>query len=161
MASALTGLAEPVLSAAGLDDSYFSLDVIESDGGLFVIDVGPLLDAKIDRLLHHAGVDVYGVASDIGLGGPVAAALSLGRAHALRFVYASEPGVLAMGTAGRVKTKGGFAYLEFEKTAGDEVRPPESVADVVAWVIGSGSDASLVEADLFRLDLSDRIVISS
>ena len=66
-----------------------------------------------------------------------------------------------MGAAGRVETQGGFAHLEFEKAAGDEVRPPESVADVVAWVIGSGSDASLVEADLFRLDLSDRIVISS
>lgn len=161
VASALTGLADPVLDAAGLDDSYFSLDVIESDGELFVIDVGPLLDAKIDRLLHHAGVDVYGVASDIGLGAAVAIALSPGRAHALRFLYASESGVLAMGAAGRVKTQGGFAHLEFEKAAGDEVRPPESVADVVAWVIGSGSDASLVEADLFRLDLSDRIVISS
>jgi len=161
VASALTGLAEPVVSAAGLDDSYFSLDVIESDGALFVIDVGPLLDAKIDRLLHHAGVDVYGVASDIGLGAPIAGALSLDRAHALRFIYASELGVLAVGLAGRVNTQVGSAHLEFEKAVGDQVRPPESVADVVAWVIGSGSDARLVEADLFLLDLSDRIVISS
>ena len=106
-------------------------------------------------------VDVYGVASDIGLGAPTATALSPGRAHALRFIYASEPGVLAMDSAGRVKTQGGSAHLEFEKAAGDRVRPPESVADVVAWVIGSGSDASRVEADLFLLDLSNRIVISS
>ncbi len=160
VASALNALADPVLSAAGLDDSYFSLDVIESGGDLFVIDVGPLLDAKIDRLLHHAAVDVYGIASDIVLGAPTATALPLDRAHALRFVYASEPGVLTKDSAGRLETSGGSAYLEFEKTVGDVVGPPESVADLVAWVVASGSDARHVEADLLLLDLSDRIVIS-
>jgi len=100
--SRVEALVGPVLEAGGLDDSYFSLDVIDTGDGGFGIDAGPLLAAKIDRLLHHAGVDVYGIAPDLARGAPVEPGIPAASAVALRFLYASEPGRLTKAEGGSI-----------------------------------------------------------
>ncbi len=153
----LTSMAGATLAALTLDDSYFSLDVIESGGGFLVIDAGPLLDAKVDRLLHHGGVNVYGIAADIALG-HIPDLLTLGSgAHGLRFLYADGPGILLSAEPGRFEHGGSEMVLEMEKAAGDRVRTPQSVSDVLGWVCASGSDADQVWTALSTFDPSDRI----
>jgi hypothetical protein len=153
----LAGLASDVVAAAGLDHCYFSLDVISGDE-LFVIDVGPLLDAKVDRMLHHAGVDVYGVAPDVAAGN--AGQRSASTASALRFLYADGDGVLGTAIEGPIDVPHGTGALEFEREAGDSVGVPRSVGDIIGWVAAAGADGAELWADLVALDLSGRFEVA-
>jgi biotin carboxylase len=157
--SQLEEVAARALAAFALDNSYFSLDVIETDGEFFVIDAGPLLDAKVDRLLHHAGVDVYGIASDVALGRVPKMTDLDGKAHGLRFIYSDGPGVLSVGAPGRFGETDMELILEMEKAIGDEVTTPSSVADVLGWITTSVTDGAGLWSALGTVDLSDRIEV--
>ena len=157
--SRLEEVAKRAVVAFAVDNSYFSLDVIEADGELFVIDAGPLLDAKIDRLLHHAGVDVYGIASDIAIGRIPGVTELGGKAHGLRFIYSDRSGVLKQATPGRFVEADMELILEMEKSVGDGVATPSSVADVLGWITTSATDGEGLWSALGAVDLKGRIEV--
>lgn len=138
----LKKLAKRVVSAAGMEHSFFSVDVIRAEGALQVVDLGPLLDAKMDRLIWHAGFDVY----ELGV------ALMAGRLDpdrrepgdtpgncALRFLYAEQEGTLTGANPGRhrlpgAEGAGGAFRLEMEKRVPSDVGPPRSLSDMLGWI---------------------------
>lgn len=160
----LRRLAGEVCRALDLENTFFSLDVICDGERRGVIDLGPLLDAKLDRLLDHAGAGIYelGVRLALPAGGepfPIGdEALRAARGCALRFIYAAREGRLANISPGlrAGKGAGGEAFsfvLELEKRPGERVRPPRSLADAAGWVIHCGGDA---EASWRRLSAVER-----
>jgi glutathione synthase/RimK-type ligase-like ATP-grasp enzyme len=153
-AGAAAEVAPAAIGAAGLDDSFFSLDVIVGDRGAFVVDVGPLLDAKIDRALDLAGLDPYGVAIDLVTTGrpEIGSAASF----AVRFLYAATAGTVSSAVPGQV----GGAVLELERAVGDEVAPPGSIADVLGWMIATGDDGVSLWNRLAGIDLTGRITVT-
>lgn len=62
------GLAMDVVKLFGIDNSFYSVDMIDTKDGLQVIDVGLLLDAKLDRLFYHMDIDVYDVGIQLAMG---------------------------------------------------------------------------------------------
>ncbi len=161
----LESLAAATVAALAMDNTYFSLDVLTADGVFFVIDAGPLLDAKIDRLLHHAGVNVYDIASGIAVGGPILVSKPGSGCHGLRFLYADRSGILGRVMSGRFTASDDSGeiqiVLEMGKGTGDGFRSPQSVADVLGWVCASGTDADGLWSTLARVDLVDYIELGS
>lgn len=62
------GLSGSVVEAFRIDNSFYSIDMVSTEDGLQVIDVGLLLDVKMDRLLYHMGIDVYDIGIQLALG---------------------------------------------------------------------------------------------
>ncbi|MDZ7771586.1 MAG: ATP-grasp domain-containing protein [Balneolaceae bacterium] len=111
-----------VCRALEIDHSFFSLDVKVSGHTAWVVDLGPLLDAKMDRLLWYAGRSVYELGVRLALRGehewpvedgdappfngfdrpeawskvamPSPQTLSFSGGKALRFLYAEREGKL-------------------------------------------------------------------
>ena len=142
-------LADRVARALGARDTLLSLDVLDGSRGPAVIDVGPLLDAKIDRALALCGIDVADIHVALATGrrparsGPSPAALD--RGHALRFLYAER--------AGRLDPRAARdADVEWEKRPFDPVVPPRSVADLVAWCRVEATHASAAWDRIRELD---------
>ncbi len=134
--AAIEVLAGKVASSLELTHTAFNFDLIWTEEGPRVIDVGMLFDAKVDRLLHHAGTDVYGALLSVAAGekqhelGPM-------RSSRLRFLYADGGLPMSRGERERLSS---FAertgsQLEWNVAEDDEVRLPESLADVVGWTI--------------------------
>lgn len=137
--------ARDVVFALGIDDSFFTVDMIVTARGPVVLEAGVLLDAKIDRLLFHGGVDPYRYFLQRALRLP-APPPSLERAVSLRFLFAEEAGTLRIVSP---TTEGGI--VEWERHDGDAVRPPESIADTVGWVITKGEDRARAVAASERI----------
>lgn len=134
--AAIEVLAGKVASSLELTHTAFNFDLIWTEEGPKVIDVGMLFDAKVDRLLHHAGADVYGALMSVAVGegqhglGPM-------RPLRLRFLYADGGLPMSRGERERLSS---FAertgsQLEWNVAEGDEVRLPKSLADVVGWTV--------------------------
>jgi phosphoribosylaminoimidazole carboxylase (NCAIR synthetase) len=133
-------VARDVVAALGIDDSFFTVDLIVTDRGPVVLEAGVLLDAKIDRLLLHGGVDPYRYfcrrAARLPTPPPI-----LESALSLRFLFAESAGGLRILSP---SVEGGI--VEWERHDGDAVRPPESIADTVGWVITKGENRQLAVA---------------
>ena len=162
-------LLEAVVYALRLDDTFVSLDVLVSGSALVVIDVGLLLDAKIDRLLHFVGVDVYGLAVSLAMGqvdafeGP---STPISETCGLRFLYSSVAGQIHGIDEDRcfsANTDGQASgiRIEAEQAVGDAVRPPRSLADVVAVAYATGVSAELVWRDLLDVELDEYVTIEA
>ncbi len=138
---ALEALAFEAAGALGIENSFFSFDVRMTAAGPVLIDGGPLLDAKIERLLVFDGVDVYGLGLAASLGLPIEKPALTAReaAVALRFLYAENEGELVLGAPSDLPR--GDLQLEWERKHGDPVRPPASVADIVGIAMARGDDA--------------------
>lgn len=138
----LRGLAGRVVRAADMEHSLFSVDVIRAESALQVVDLGPLLDAKMDRLIWHAGFDIYelGVGLMAGRTGPDRREPGDTPGNcALRFLYAEEEGTLSKANPGRHRIPGAEGAdrsfrLEMEKRVPSEVAPPRSLSDMLGWI---------------------------
>lgn len=121
-----TGVEAEVVKAVDaleISDSFFSVDLIAQDTICRIIEAGILLDAKLDRLLWHSGIDIYRMACFLAVGiEPVHAGNSMGN-KSLEFVY----------------TDGGPSHKDSifeEEHSGRYVTGcPESVADIRGWEI--------------------------
>lgn len=91
------GLAGAVVEAFEIDDSFFSIDIIASEDGLEIIDVGLLLDAKMDRLLHHMDFDVYSIGIQLAMGEDIDASERelFNPGFEMRFIYPPNSKVLS------------------------------------------------------------------
>lgn len=136
--SSIEGVSIKAARALKIDNSFFSVDLILTTHGPVVIECGVLLDAKIDRLLSFAGIDIYGLFCGVVTGRGAAGFERLtGGGAALVFFFAERTGRLDRGD----DVRSGEDYLvEWERRDGDSVRPPESIADTLGWVIAKGED---------------------
>ena len=138
--AALEKLSVEVVAALDIDDSFFSIDAIYAEGELFVLDVGLLLDAKIDRLLAIAGLDVYQLLVRLATGEKLSSSayrLPNGKGFALRFLYADRKGELLPRIGYELNDR---LAIEWERVGGDQVQPPRSVADTVGWLTSERED---------------------
>jgi len=129
-------------TALRIDNSFFNLDLILSQDGPVVIECGVFLDAKVDRLLSFAGIDVYGLFCSIATSGATGRAVGdLARfsdsAVALVFFFADKSGTLEIEETNSDQED---YKVEWERRSGDVVRPPESISDTLGWVIAKGVD---------------------
>jgi len=87
--SALETEALAAVAALGIDNSLFSVDLLLTDIAPLVLEVGVLLDAKIDRLLHFAGVEIYQLTCQVAAGmDPQIKPPNYPRGAALKFLFA-------------------------------------------------------------------------
>ncbi len=129
-------------AALKIDNSFFNLDLILNQDGPVVIECGLFLDAKVDRLLSFAGVDVYGLFCSIATGGAIDRAAGnvnrlLDSAVALVFFFADKSGTLEIE---ETRSDQEVYKVEWEMRSGDSVRPPKSISDTLGWVIARGAD---------------------
>ena len=115
-----------------IDNHFFGADIIldtQADN-FYILEVGYLLDAKMDRLLYHEGIDVYGILVDIvtGVDVRIKEVFSVKSEKILEFIYSNRDGNL------KIKSHGQH-LIEWEKNNGDSVKVPESVSDILGWHI--------------------------
>ncbi len=135
-------------AALQIDNSFFNLDLILSSDGPVVIECGLFLDAKVDRLLSFAGLDVYALFCSIATGKATGrAAVEVNglsdAAVALVFFFADKSGTLEME---KTNCDPEDYRVEWERHSGDSVRPPESISDTLGWVIARGVDQAAAYA---------------
>lgn len=140
-------IAEVVLQAVkalGINNSFFGADVLLTDRGPLVLEIGLLLDAKIDRLLFFAGIDVYDMRCRVAVGDEINyRPLDQSKGYALRFMFADRAGKLSIEKK-RVLELANINHarisVEWERREGDMVNPPKSVADILGWVMVEAAD---------------------
>ena len=111
-----------------------------TDKGPVVLECGILLDAKIDRLLMYAGINVY----QFYLKTIIGEKFSFERptykfGFALSFLFSDKPGYLVIDT--RVCNDKDY-LCEWERVSGDHVSPPNSISDIIGWVITKGETSN-------------------
>ena len=130
-------LADMVVQALDLKHMAFNLDVICTATGPVVIEVGCSLDAKIDRLLHFAGRDVYGALCQVAVGEVPKEWKPLREGFSSRFLYSARLLELSeeqMRAAEALATERG-AMLEWQVEPGTKVRPARALSDTLGWIL--------------------------
>ncbi len=143
-----------------IDFSPFTVDLIAGPGGPCVLEVGVMLDAKVDRLLWHGGTDIYSALCRTALGRDHGDP-RLEHAVALRFLFADRPGRLRhLSEKPAPEAAAGGWAVEWERADGDRVAPPRSIADTVGWVACTAPDTgtaarradALLDGRLFEVE---------
>jgi len=133
-------LVDMVVQALDLKHMAFNLDVICTANGPIVIEVGCSLDAKVDRLLHFAGRDVYGALCQVAVGEVPKEWKPLGEGFSSRFLYSArllELSQAEMQAAEALAAEKG-AKLEWQVEPGAEIRPARSLGDTLGWLLCKG-----------------------
>ncbi len=153
------------VAALGINDSFFGADVLLTEQGPLVLEVGLLLDAKIDRLLHFCGVNVYEMLCRVACGLDIEYGdRSWSKGYALKFMFADRPGLLSIESgveleAGKSREERGT--VEWERKNGDLVQPPQSIADTIGWVIAEGKDRASAYELASKLASENRFVVTT
>ncbi|MFT5285921.1 MAG: biotin carboxylase [Planctomycetota bacterium] len=151
-------LVDMVAKGLNLKHTAFNLDVICTDAGPVVIEVGCFLDAKIDRLLHFGGRDVYGALCQVAVGETPTEWKPLKEGLASRFLFTSHMVQLSaeqMKSAEDLVAAEG-AVLEWQIEAGDEVRTARSLSDTLGWILCKGKTGE--DARELSCSLSDKLI---
>ena len=130
-------LVDMVATALDIKHMAFNLDVICTSNGPVVIEVGCYLDAKIDRLLHFAGRDVYGALCQLSVGEVPKEWKPLNEGVSSRFLYSArlmELSAKDMQAAEEIVSAKG-ARLEWQVAPGAEVRPARALEDTLGWIL--------------------------
>lgn len=126
------------VKALDIKNSFFSVDVLLTDDGIMVLECGILLDAKIDRLLNFAGVDIYTIILKIATGQEVKIQEPhYCKGYGLNFMFARKEGYLQRKICDKNYDD---VLIEWEVSDGNQIHPPKSIADTVGWVITAGKD---------------------
>ena len=133
-----------------INNHYFGADIIlkEDFSDFKIIEIGYLLDAKMDRLLYHCGYPVYDILLDIIDGTKVELndQLQFQSNKCLVFLYAPKNGKLLI----RNKPE---HLVEWEKQEQDEVKIPDGIADILGWCIyDSQKVTNIADLDLFKIE---------
>ncbi len=123
--------------AIGLDHSLFSVDVLDTDEGLCVIECGVMLDCKIDRLLALSGIDIYTLFIQM-ITGKASPPQRLPAGYEISFLFAKTSGTLSIYTQD-------IEGLEWEQSNGAKVGPPTSIADTLGWIVGTTEHVSAIK----------------
>ena len=121
------------VKAMAISDSFFSADIILTSHDPVVLECGVLLDCKIDRLLYHAGINVY----DLFIKLLTRQELEFKKIRPvenlnLSFLFAPNAGRLNINNEELNKYDG---IIEWEKPNGSQVKLPGSIADTLGWII--------------------------
>ena len=121
---------EAAIDALNINNHFFGVDIIiDNKGKHYSIEYGYQLDAKIDRLLCHAGYDPYDLLMEILLGKePVNDLTVTHKKIFLQFIYSNRNGVL-----GSVRDEG--KIIELNCNIGDKVNSPKGLSDIIGWHI--------------------------
>tara|TARA_B000000475_G_scaffold271263_1_gene268611 strand:+ start:2524 stop:3660 length:1137 start_codon:yes stop_codon:yes gene_type:complete len=136
---------ELCVSKIQIDNHYFGADVIlnTQSKDFFILEVGYLLDAKMDRLLFFQGIDVYGILLDIVTDVEVHIEKRFLKKNekSLEFVYSDRNGKLNI-TDHR-------SFIEWEKSNGEIVKIPNGVSDILGWYISDYKENNNINLDDF------------
>lgn len=124
-----------IIKVLELDNSCFGIDLIVHKNKFYFIDMGILLDAKIDRLFFHRDIDIYLLHCQVCCGLSYSKILPLRKKSysSLKFIYADHSGVFNTDNF-VVKTKSN-AIVEWDKVEGEPVKKAEAVQDLIGWII--------------------------
>ena len=121
------------VNAIGVTNSFFSVDIVDTNEGFMVLECGVLLDCKIDRLLEYVDVDVYKMMINVIIGNDKNLEIpSSIKGACLSFLFAKKEGLMKINNLYKKKYDG---KIEWEKHDGEYVGPPRSIADAVGWSI--------------------------
>lgn len=130
--NSLCETAKRAVAALDLNDTFFTFDIISTNCGLYIIDSGLQLDAKIDRLLNFSGIDIYSIPFRACANKAVGVSAPIPPGYELEFLYAESDGVISyLAKSHSIKNH----LIEFEKRVGDHVRRPSCVSDVIGWIV--------------------------
>ena len=129
----LNQITKKTLDVLGINNSFFSIDIIIEKDLYMVIECGILLDCKIDRLFWHAGIDIYKEYIKLITGNLENNNFKLEKQLMLEFIFAHKKGVLKK----NVNYLENNLKLEWEKEEGEFVFEPKSISDTIGWVIGN------------------------
>lgn len=116
--------------ALGIDNSQISLDLkVDSKNTVTIIECGLFWDSKIDRLFEYSGFNPYAYHIDRIYEGKQKTHHGNRKSYSMEFIYSDTN--TSFNTE-KIRSKFNNDYLEFEKSEGDKVAPPSSVADVLA-----------------------------
>lgn len=136
--SLINEVALNAVKALDIKNSFFSVDVLITNAGVIVLECGILLDAKIDRLLNFAGIDIYTLILKIATGQEIKIQEPYYcKGYGLSFMFASEEGYLQRKICDKNYDD---ALIEWEVSDGNQIHPPKSIADTVGWVITTSKD---------------------
>lgn len=141
--ASINDIALAAVRALKIDNSFFSVDVILSEKGPLVLECGILLDAKIDRLLNFAGVNVYERICKVASGEKLEVeSPSFQKGYALKFMFATREGKLKIVHRNETNQSNGRGQclIEWERDDEDLIRKPKSIADTIGWIITEGVD---------------------
>jgi len=136
--TSIQAVAYDAVKSIGIDNSFFSVDMLLTEGGPLILECGVMLDARIDRLLSFAGINVYKIICKMASGRNIAGIEPRFRkGYALKFMFACRNGKLKIDLKKNIQQgiDGNRVLVEWEKKTGDKVKPPESISDAVGWVI--------------------------
>lgn len=116
-----------------MDNNFFGADFIfdEKKQDFFLLEIGYLLDVKIDRLFYKTGIDPYAIMIDLAIGKKVTTDLNpLSEMLKLEFIYPSKIGKF-------FKIHDDQILFEWEKDSTVISDLPKSVSDILGWGIYS------------------------
>ena len=141
--SSISDVALEAARSLEINNSFFSVDVLLTADGPIVIECGVLLDAKIDRLLYFAGVDVYEMICRVVAGERIEeASPKFQKGYALKFMFAQKEGKLKIVSDydRQMSRNSSRILIEWERNNDNKVGIPKSIADTVGWVITEAND---------------------
>lgn len=127
----LKDYSERALGRIGINNNFFGADIIiDDENNNYILEYGILLDSKIDRLLYHAGLDIYSLMVDISTSSKINPKdySVLSKNVALRFMFADKSGIIVYG-----KTQD--MIVEWECSNRSKVKRPNSIADTLGWIV--------------------------
>jgi len=119
------------INSSKMDNNFFGADFIydTKKQDFFLIEIGYLMDVKVDRLLFHSGINPYSLLIDISIGKEISLNLEeMNHNLALELIYPIKTGSF-------VKIESKDIEFEWEKDNLEVKNLPNSVADIVGWGI--------------------------
>ena len=113
--------------------NYFGVDFIISKQTqkIYTLEIGYLMDARIDRLLHHSSVNIYKMFVDIVLGNIISREdyeVANTSKKCLKFFYANNNGRISIKDVPN-------EIIEWEVENGQNVNIPSSISHILGWHI--------------------------
>jgi len=121
------------VKATEIDNNYFGVDFIISKQTqkIYTLEIGYLMDARIDRLLHHSSVNIYKMFVDIVLGNIISREdyeVANTSKKCLKFFYANNNGRISIKDVPN-------EIIEWEVENGQNVNIPSSISHILGWHI--------------------------
>jgi biotin carboxylase len=150
--SELKIISKKAIRDIGLTNSFFSLDILLTKNGPYILECGMLLDCKIDRLLKFANIDCYSLFLKMltEKGFTYEAPHFIG-GYALSFIYSDVKGILSKINNNAFDED---VLLEWEKIVGEKINIPSSVSDCIGWITAKSKNSDNAYDLAKRLSLS-------
>ncbi|MDZ4246129.1 MAG: ATP-grasp domain-containing protein [Dehalococcoidia bacterium] len=139
---AILRVARQTVTILEINNSFFTVDLLLTDGGPLVLEAGVLLDAKVDRLLAFSGIAVYDMICRVATGQSVKfPEPSFKRGYAIKFIFSDRAGKLRFCKRQEGTASANRYIIEWWREEGDYIQPPVSIADTLGWVMVEAEDA--------------------